>query len=60
VASGLTELNFFYLLDDNTRTDTPADLSTIKAVEIRMTGQATSQEGTKSREIQGVVNIRNR
>jgi prepilin-type N-terminal cleavage/methylation domain-containing protein len=62
VANGLTSLNFFYLLDDNTRTDSPAAavLSTIKAVEIRMTGQAASQEGTKSREIQGVVTIRNR
>ena len=60
VASGITSLQFWYLLDDNTRTNAPADLSTIKAVEIRIAGQAASQDGTKSREIQGVVTIRNR
>jgi type IV pilus assembly protein PilW len=60
VASGITSLQFWYLLDDNTRTNAPGDLSTIKAVEIRITGQAASQDGPKTREIQGVVTIRNR
>jgi len=60
VAGGITSLQFWYLLDDNSRTNAPTDLSLIKAVEVRVAGQATSQEGNKIREIQGVVTIRNR
>lgn len=62
VASGITALNFRYLLDDGSRPSAPTtgELSSIKAVEVTITGQVTTQEGTKSRSITNVVTLRNR
>jgi prepilin-type N-terminal cleavage/methylation domain-containing protein len=60
VADGLTTLGFTYLLDNGTHTPTPSNLSQIKAVEIDITGQAFSQDGPKTREIRGLVTIKNR
>jgi hypothetical protein len=61
VANGITGLAFRYLLDDGTRPATPTSgqLSSIKAVEVTITGQVTTQEGTKSRSITNVVTLRN-
>lgn len=65
VANNITNLQFSYILDDNTETDAPADMSTIRAVRVTITGAtvtttALSGGQAKTRQIASVVRIRNR
>ena len=64
VATNISALTFGYLLDNNTETSVPADLSAIRAVRVTITGQtsatASLSGGAKTRSITSVLKIRNR
>lgn len=65
VANNITNLQFSYILDDNTENNAPTDLSTIRAVRVTITGQtvtttALSGGQAKTRQIASIVRIRNR
>ncbi len=65
IAAAGAGLQFSYILDDNTETAAPADLSKIRSVRVIITGQtvattALSGGQAKQREIVSIVRIRNR
>lgn len=65
IANNITNLQFSYILDTGAETAAPADLSTIRAVRVTITGQtvttiALSGGQAKTRQIASIVRIRNR
>jgi len=62
VAEGITAADFSYLLTDGTRPTAPtaSQLADIQAVEVTLTGQASTIDGDKIREITSVIALRNR
>lgn len=65
VAQNITNLQLTYLLDDNSTSDEPADLSQVKAVMIALSGETVktrllSGNSSKNRQMTAVVKLRNR
>jgi len=65
VAQNITNLQLSYLLDDNSTSDAPTDLSQVKAVMIALSGETVrtrhlSGNSPKNRQLTAVVKLRNR
>ena len=64
IAGNISNLQFSYMLNDSSETDTPTDLGAIRAVRVTITGQTSSTSllsgGPKTRQLTSVMKIRNR